>query len=177
VDADAALAAATWYGGDAAADAGHAARRGRRPAGAAPAAEASRYWALAAKAGHPEAQWKLGFGYYKVRAGRVRCSPCCTHLLIGRARLRPPRALLRLCPGPEHCAAVPMPAGPHGTAARLRGGLDVAVPLRQAAGGCGACQRSGRPCHWTAFGQRQAPGSRGPSPTPNRPPATGAVER
>ena len=69
-------AAGTWYGAESEAA---ALRRGAGAAAARSsgmAAQAARYWARAAKAGHPEAQWKLGLGHYKVCTawpGRLGC--------------------------------------------------------------------------------------------------------
>jgi hypothetical protein len=75
--ASAARAAATWYGASGA-EAAEAAGAGTPAWACGPGDDAARYWVRAAKAGHPEAQWRLGWGHYKVRqrAERVRRFAC-----------------------------------------------------------------------------------------------------
>lgn len=67
--AAAAALAGTWYNGCIAAAAAVQAAAAAGAADSAYPAEAARHWRKAAKLGHPEAQWKLGWGHYKV------CSP------------------------------------------------------------------------------------------------------
>lgn len=69
--AAAARAAGTWYGGCEAAASAVAAAAAGGAASSEGAADAARYWKKAAKLGHPEAQWKLGWGHYKVRCNQA----------------------------------------------------------------------------------------------------------
>ena len=108
--------------------------------------EAARYWRKAAKLGHPEAQWKLGWGHYKVGGG-ANCL-CCQLPCASASRLWGGTLVSTVCWAPAFDWHT-------GCAALCRASWDWRMTgKRRCSGWAGlpaSCQR------WWATAQRAAP--------------------